>query len=189
MKKKNRLLFLVFLSLFFLVPFESSAKKKRRVYKKKWAISFTNGYNIRQIPNRKIGIRDPLELNNKDWGYLEGQMHVFFSSLDISRNFGYYEFGAKIQNLGPTFISPFFKWNLNKNNSRASIIPSVSLGLVPSRIMGAWLRLGLGLSWNPYVSFAPFVGTYAWYKIKEDGGRYEKWALHFNAGLSLVLYY
>lgn len=182
---KKQILFFSLISLCFLAPVESSTKKKRRVYKRKWSISLTNGYNIYQ--DKKGSQRDPLKLD-EDWGELEGQMHSFFSSLDISRNFGYYEIGAKIQNLGSTFVSPFFKWNVIKNSSRANIVPSVTVGVVPSHIMGAWLRLGLGLSLNRYASFTPFIGTYAWYKIKDDP-KYEKWNLHLNTGLSINLYY
>lgn len=187
---KKYILLLISLSLCFLAPIESSArkKKKRRVYKKKWSISLTNGYRIHQY--RRADARDHMKIDS-EWGGQEGQMYRFFSSLDISRNFGYYEIGAKIQNLGPTFVSPFFKLNMAKNNSRSKIVPSVTLGVVPSRTMGGWLRAGLGLSLNRYVSFTPFVGAYTWYKIINGGASsgYEKWSYHINTGLSVSLYF
>lgn len=177
---KKHLLFLSLISLCFLAPVESSAKKKR-VFKRKWSLSFSNGYSFYQ--SKKPSASAPME-----WGNLDGQMHPFFSAVEISRNMGYYELGAKVQHLGPTFVSPFFKWNLNKNNSRASIIPSITLGVVPAHVMGVWLRVALGLSLNRYMSLSPFVGTYTWYKVKEDE-KYEKYNLHLNAGLAINLYY
>ena len=184
---KKYILLFISLSLCFLVPIESSARKKRRrVYKKKWSISLTNGYSFYQY-EKKGDANDPMSIDT-NWGGQEGQMYSFFSSLDISRNFGYYEVGAKIQNLGPTFVSPFVKINLTKNNSTAKIVPSVTLGVVPSFLAGVWLRAGLGLSLNRYISFTPFVGAYAWHKLKEDP-KYEKLNLHVNTGLSINLYY
>ena len=177
---KKQILFLILITFCFLVPVESSAKK-RRVFKRKWSISLVNGYSYywqKKASGRKI----------TEWGDLEGQMHPFFSALEISRNMGYYEIGAKIQHLGPTFVSPFLKWNWNKNNSRASIIPSLTVGVVPSHIMGVWLRLNLALSLNRYMSIAPFAGAYAWYKFKDDP-LYEKSSLHLNAGLRINFYY
>ena len=177
---KKQLLFLSFMSLCFLLPSHSSFAKKKRVFKKNWSFSIVNGYTFHQ--QKKASARDVTE-----WGDLEGQMHPFFSSLEISRNLGYYEIGAKIQNLGPTFISPFFKWNWRKNNSKASIVPALTLGFVPSHIMGSWLRMEVGLSLNSYVSIAPFAGVFAWYKIKDDA-KYEKHNFHLNAGLRISLY-
>ena len=178
--KKYVLVFSVFF-LCFLAPVESSAKK-RRVFLRKWSLSFTNGWTFTQ--RKKSSAKDTLK---EPWGEIEGQMQAFFSSLEIARNLGYYEIGAKIQT-NPAFISPFFKWNWNKNNSRASIIPSVTLGFVPTQLMGCWLRLGLGLSLNRYVSLEPFIGTYTWYKIKELAN-YEKYDWHLNTGLRINLYY
>ena len=177
---KKQILFLILITFCFLIPVESSAKK-RRVFKRKWSISLANGYSYYWL--KKASVRKTTE-----WGDLEGQMHLFFSALEISRNMGYYEIGAKIQHLGPTFVSPFFKVNLNKNNSRAFIIPSLTVGVVPSHVMGVWLRLSLALSLNRYMSIAPFAGTYAWYKLKDDA-EYEKFNIHLNAGLKINLYY
>lgn len=178
---KKHLLFLSLISLCFLAPIDSSARKKRRVFKRKWSLSLINGYTFYQ--QKKPSANDPLA-----WDNLEGQMHKFFSALEISRNLGRYEIGAKIQHIGPTFVSPFITWNMNKNNSRASIIPSLSFGVVPSHIMGGWLRLSLGLSLNRYVSLSPFTGVYIWHKIIKDP-KYEKYSLHLNTGLKINLYY
>ena len=165
----------------FLLPLESSAKK-RRVFKRKLSISFVSGYTFYEVKKGGVGEKG-------DWDFIvDGQMDEFFSALEIARNFGRYELGAKIQNLGPTFISPFLKWNLNRNDSRASIIPALTLGVVPSQVMGIWLRLSLGLSLNRYSTIEPFIGTYVWYKVK-DNPKYEKYNLHLNAGLRINLYY
>ena len=185
---KKQLLFFVLFSLCFLAPVESEAKRKRRFSLRKWSLSFANGYTLGQIKKSTKSALPGEKIRSAYWTEMEGQMHPFFSSLEISRNFGYYEIGAKIQNLGSTFVSPFFKLNFNKNNSKASIIPSLTLGVVPSHLMGSWLRLSLGLSFNSYVSISPFIGAYAWYKINNDG-KYEKYNFHFNTGLRINLYY
>lgn len=177
---KKHLLFISLVSLCFLAPVESSARKKR-YFKKKWSLSLTNGYTFYQV--KKPSSEGPMV-----WGNLEGQMHKFFSALELSRNMGYYEIGVKIQNLGPTFASPFVTWNMVKNNYRASIVPALTFGIVPSHIMGGWLRLSLGLKLNRYVSLAPFVGMYAWRKIIDDP-KYEKNSLHVNTGLKINMYY
>ena len=174
---------LVFLAFFlcFLAPMESSAKK-RRVFLRKRSLSFTNGLTFHQL--KKSSAKDPLK---EPWGEIDGQMQAFFSSLEMARNLGRYEIGAKIQT-NPIFVSPFFKWNFNKNNSRASIIPSLTIGFIPSYLMGCWLRLSLGLSLNRYVSLEPFLGGYAWYKIKNLAS-YERYNWHLNTGLRINLYY
>ena len=183
MKKSLKKLFfysLFALCLCALIPVESSAK--RRLYKKKkWSLSVTTGYTLYR---KNKGSQRALF----SWEDQEGQMHEFFSSLDIARNFGYYEIGAKIQNTGVAFVSPFFKWNVNKNTAKASIIPSVTVGIVPANTMGAWLRVNLSLALNRYVSFTPFVGAYTWYRIKNDP-KYEKGNFLVNTGLSINLYY
>ena len=185
---KNQILFSLLLSLFFMIPVKSSARKIK-TFKRNWSVSIVNGYSFAVYPKRK-GIQNskPSKRDPFAWEDLEGQMHPFFSSLEISRNMGYYEIGAKIQNLGPTFVSPFFKLNFPKNNSRAVIMPSLTLGIVPSHIMGAWLRVGVSLSLHRYFSIAPFIGVYSWYKIRDDA-RYEKNGRHWNTGLRINLYY
>ena len=182
---KKQTLFLVLLTFCFLLPTEAFAKKRRRVFKRKLSISFVNGYTYAQSQksnNKVVG---------EEWAD-DGQMQPFFSAVEISRNSGFYELGARIQNLGPTFVSPFFKWNIIKNNSKSSIIPSLTVGVVPSNLLGAWLRAGLDLSINRYVSIAPFLGVYGWYKVKgydyEGAPTYEKYNLHLNVGLRLSCY-
>ncbi len=184
---KKIFLFFTLLTLSFMLPTEASAKKKRRIYKKKWSISLTNGYTA--YTHKKGSVQSPTALDEYAWGRQEGQMHSFFSSLDIARNFGYYEIGAKIQNLGPAFVSPFFKLNMRKNNSRAKIIPSITLGVVPALTMGSWLRVSLSLALNRYISFTPFGGIYGWYNTKDEAGDYLRWNFHVNGGLSINLYY
>ena len=184
---KVRLLFVVLLSLSFLIPAQSSARRKKRVFKRKWSISLVNGYNFANYPKGRGSANGPFE-----WKEPEGQMHPFFSALEISRNTGFYEMGAKIQHVGPTFVTPFFKWNWNKNNSRSSIIPSLMIGVVPYHLMGGWLRVNLGLSLNRYISIDPFLGVYAWYLLKKDDHppKYEKrYKIHFNTGLRINMYY
>ena len=175
---KKIFLFFIFVSLCFLSPVESSAKK-RRVFPRKWSLSLINGYSFYE---HKTSAENPLSLG------VEG-INRFFSSLEISRNFGYYEIGARIQHSDSLpFVSPFLKWNGNKNNSKAHIVPSLTWGIVPSHLMGSWLRLGLALSLNPYVSISPFMGVYTWYKIKDDP-KYNKYNFYLNAGLRINLYY
>lgn len=177
---KTQLLFTILIPLFFLNPIKAEGKK-RRAFKRKWSLSLVNGYSFYQ--KKKPGIKAPT-----DWEGIDGQMNLFFSSLEISRNFGLYEIGAKIQNSAPTFVSPFFKWNWNRNNSRARFIPSLTLGIVPYYIMGGWLRMSLALSINRYASIAPFIGAFFWNKIKENP-KYEKNNIHLNTGIRINLYY
>ena len=184
---KRQFLFLS-LILLLLTPFSNSeARKKRKAYSRKWSMSIVSAYSFFELKKpsaQKPGVWDDS---------VDGQMQDFFSALELSRNFGYFEVGAKIQQSGPAFISPFLKWNLNKNNSRASIIPAFTMGFVPSRLMGSWLRASLGLSINRYMSLEPFVGVYAWYKIQDTGSllaaKYENYNLHFHTGLRINLYY
>lgn len=175
----------LYLSLFFLLltPFsKSEARKKRKASNRKWSISTVNGYSFYQ--DKKSSAEKPGE-----WSLTgEGQMQSFFSALELSRNFGHFEMGSKIQNKGPAFISPFVKLNFNKNDQRASIIPSITFGLIPSIIFGSWLRASLGLSLNRYMSLEPFLGAYAWYKVK-DNPKYEKYNWHLHIGLKINLYY
>lgn len=177
---KKPILFLTLITFCFLAPVESLAKRKK-VFKRKWAFSITNAYTFDSL-KKTTSANDPFK-----WEDLEGQMQSFFSALEISRNMGSYEVGAKIQHKGIAFVSPFFKWNINKNNSRSSVVPAITLGVVPSHIMGGWLRLELAVSLNRYVSLAPFIGSYAWYEIK-DSPQYEKYDAHFNVGLKISLY-
>lgn len=176
----KKLSFIVLISVCLLKPIPSDAKRKR-LFKRKWSVSVVNGYSFYQ--HKKNSQKSP-----EEWGDLDGQMNWFFSALEVSRNMGHYELGAKIQNLGPTFVSPFIKWNVTKNNSRSAIVPSLTLGVVPAKITGVWLRAGLGLSLNKYITVSPFAGTYIWYEVK-DTAKYGKSDIHANVGLRLSLYY
>ncbi len=185
-----KILFSTFLILCFLIPVDSSARK-RRVAKRKWSLSLANGYSFSKA---KKDIHSSIPQQQRPLLHPEGQMNDFFHSLEVSRNFGNYEIGAKIQHTGQNFISPFFTWNLSRNHSRSSIVPSITLGLVPSHLAGAWLRFSLGLSLNRYISFSPFVGLYSWYKLKNPPAMngqdliYSKYNIHFNSGLKINLY-
>ena len=180
MKQQLLLFSLVFLCL---TPFlKAEAKKKRKTFPRKWSLSLINGYSFYE--RKKSNRHDPGTWT--DWE--DGQTQKFFSALELSRNFGRFEVGAKIQNTKHTFISPFLKWNLNKNLSRARIIPSVTVGLVPSILLGMWMRASLGLSISRYMSLEPFIGAYAWSKIK-DQPDYEKYSWHLHSGLKINLYY
>jgi len=169
----------ILISLCFLIPTESSARKRKRL-SRSWSISTVNGYSFYQI--KKPSAKDPTA-----WGNLDGQMHKYFSALEISRNMGYYEFGARIQNLGYNFVTPFMTWNMMKNNYKTPIVTSFSLGVTPSHIAGLWLRFNLALSINRYISLSPFIGAYVWYKTIDDP-EYEKQNIHLNAGLQIKLF-
>lgn len=180
---KKQLIFCLLISLSLFMPFKTEAKKKRKKNPRKWSLSIVNAYGFYNFPNKKGSQRQVLE-----WGDVDGPMHPFFSSLEISRNFGYYEAGARIQDSGPVFVSPFFKWNVFKNKGRPFLVPAVTFGLAPSHIMGIWLRISTGFSLNSYISLEPFIGASAYYKLKEDP-KYEKYNIHLNTGLRINLYY
>ena len=181
---KQLFLLCVLINLFYSV--ESSAKK-RRFFKRSLSISLVNGYTFYSSVKR-VNVYGP-----KDAGRLisgDSQMYPFFSSLELARNFGRYEIGVRIQNISTTFISPFFKLNFIKNYSKSLIIPSFTIGLVPSYLLGGWLRASLALSLGNYSSLEPFAGLYGWYKIKDQNmSEYEKTSLHFHAGLRINLYF
>ena len=179
---QKQFLFVLLLSILF-TPLETEAKKKRRKFQRRWSFSIVNAYGFYNLPNKKISQRKVF-----DWGDVDGPMHPFFSSLEISRNLGRYEIGAKIQDSGPAFVSPFLKWNLKKNKGKTFLVPAITFGLVPSHIPGIWLRLGIGFSLNSYISFSPFLGISAYYKLKEDP-KYEKYHTNLNVGLRINLYY
>ena len=181
MIQKYLSLFILF-SICFLSPVKSEAQKKRKVFPRKWSLSLVNAYRIHGYPEKPSG-KSPF-----DWGDVDGPMHLSFSALEISRNFGYYEIGAKIQNSGPAFVSPFFKWNANKNNSKALLTPSVTVGVVPTHILGIWLRLSYDMSLNSYISIAPFIAAAGYYEIK-DIPKYAEKSIYFNAGIRINLYY
>ena len=171
---------ILILSVFFM-GYEALAKKRKRT--PKWSASVTNGYTF--YSDKKFNVDSETV---SDWNHFEGQMNTYFSSLDISRNFDRYELGAKIQFMGSTFVSPFFKWNIVKQSKKIRIKPSITLGVVPHSLFGAYLRFNFGINLNRYVTLNPFVGVHGWYKLDDDP-KYEKHNYHANAGFSLSLYY
>lgn len=179
---KLRFLFFLMISLFY--PIDSFAKKKR-YSKRAFSISLVNAYTFHSS-NQSSNVYGP-----KDAGRLidgDGQMYSVFSALELARNFGRFELGARIQNISKTFVSPFLKWNLIKNYSKSPVIPSFTLGVVPSELLGSWLRAGLAFKLSHYSSMEPFIGCYGWYKLT-DLPNYEKSGYHFHTGLRINLYF
>ena len=171
--------------------FAQANPKKRRVFKRKLAVSVVSAYTFSAHPKKLTpdAFNSPALLPQKPL-FGDSQIESIFSALEISRNFGSYEVGARIQNTFGSFVSPFFKWNAIKNYSHAQWIPSVAVGVSPSSaLLGSWLRLSLGVSLNRYLSLEPFLGTYIYYKIRDDYGPFEKWNSYFHAGLRVNLYY
>ncbi len=177
MYKRYGIVLLIFLAVGF--SFESLGKRKRR--KPKWSVSVTNGYTF--FSKRKNSVEA-----FKFWSHLDGQMNTHFSSVEVGRNFGSYEVGGKVQLIGSTFVSPYFKWNIVNKNKRNVFKPSLTIGVVPSHLGGAYAKLSLGLAMNSYLVLNPFVGFYAWYRMK-DYVEYEKFNYHANAGLTLSMYF
>lgn len=161
-----------------LVGFSADAKTKHR----KWNLSITNGYTFYNLKDKNSAAA------STDLSGYDGQMNKFFSSLEISRNFGYYELGGKLQLFDYTFISPFLKINFRRNHWRARIIPSLTLGVVPSSLWGAYGRASLSWFANPYLSFRPFIGVYGWYRGKPHG-HYIKSNIHINTGFTVTMYF
>ena len=173
-----------FFILFFLLPaaltsFRASSRKNPSL----WSISVVSGYTV--WPSKK-STKDSIH----EWWGGDGQMSLFFSALEISRKFGRYEAGARIQNTGPTFVTPFFKWNFKKRRPHHfALIPSMSFGLVPYHIMGFWLRAEMEFSFRRELGIAPFTGLFTRFKLKDDP-QYESGTFIFaNTGLRLSLYY
>lgn len=165
----------------FLIGAGAFAAQKKSRYLSKWSVALTNGYTFYE--NKKSGVGEA-----GSWGGVDGQMNLFFSSIEIARNFNNYEIGGKIQLLGPSFVSPFVKWNIIRQSKSTIFKPSIMLGVVPSELFGVYARVNFGLQWNHYITLNPFVGVYSWYKIAENP-KYEKQNLHVNAGFSLNLYF
>ncbi len=184
---KHQILFFLLLSLCFFIPVEADARKKRRlIVSRKWSISIVNGWTFAKAPKDATKETSSTETWDLD---LDGQMLTYFSSLEISRNFGYYEIGAKIQQTGFNFVSPFFTWNIFKNNSKALFIPSLTVGITPFHVFGGWMRAGLGLSFSRYFSATPFVGFFAWRKITSEISKVNAKGRHWNTGIRISLYY
>ena len=181
---KLKFLFFLMISLFY--PIDSFAKKKR-YSKRAFSISLINAYTFHSSNNPSSNVYGP-----KDAGQLiagDGQMYPVFSALELARNFGRFELGARIQNTFKTFVSPFLKWNLIKNYSRYPIIPSFTLGVVPSQLLGSWLRVSLAFKLSHHSSLEPFIGSYGWYKLSANLPEYEKSGYHFHTGLRINLYF
>ena len=192
----KKALFFMALAAFLLAPFESSEAAKRKRRKKPirtWSVSVSSGYNLFKRLSNKA--QRPDASKSSQWISSspetnirrDGQMHKFFSSLDLARNFGHYELGAKIQFTGEAFVSPFIKWNMTKNRYKTAILPSLTFGVAPSHQFGAYLRLSLGLALNRRAMIHPFLGCYGWFKATKEVIS-EKWGLYANAGLSLSLF-
>ncbi|MBC6415975.1 MAG: hypothetical protein GDA46_06275 [Bdellovibrionales bacterium] len=178
----------VFFLLALLVSFSSvkshAKEKKNRYYKRPLSISLVNAYTF-YSSIKKTNVFGPKDAERLIDG--DGQMYPFFSALELARNFRRVELGIRIQNTLTTFISPFFKLNIVPNSSKPLIVPSLTIGFIPSYLMGGWMRASLALSLGHYSSLEPFIGAYAWYKIK-DLAKYEKKGLHVHAGVKLNFY-
>ena len=158
-------------------------KSKKRGKKRTWSISGVSGYTFYNHYNKKGGSAEPYE-----WAYVDGAMHPYFSALEISRTQGWYDLGLRIQNTGALFVSPFFTWNFRKNRTPLRFLPSLTLGVVPSHILGAWVRFNLELGLSSHISLSPFISSLIWVKVGEDLD-YEEEDIHAHVGLKLKLYY
>lgn len=174
----------LFLMMSLSYPISALAKKKK-YSKRAMSVSLVNGYTF-YSSIQEVNVYDPKDARRLIDG--DGQMYSFFSALELARNFGRYELGARIQNISNTFVSPFVKWNLIKNYSRSPVIPSITLGAVPSELFGFWLRGSLALSMGHHSSLEPFAGFYGWLKLS-DLPEYEKSGYHFHSGLRINLYF
>ena len=176
----KRVFFIACLTVFLQAQ---TAQSKKRYKKRKWSVSITNGYTFYDRHEKNSALNASTDLSGH-----EGQMNRFFSALEISRNFGYYEWGGKLQLFDYGFASPFLKINFRKNRRRAAWIPSLTLGVVPSFLFGGYARLALDLFPHPYWSLRPFVGIYSWKRIKIYE-HYIKNNIHLNGGVSLTVHF
>ena len=169
-----------------LFPINSLAKK-RRYSKRTLSISVVNAYTFYSVKQENSSAHppgDPARIIEGD-----GQMYLTFSALELARNFGRYEIGARIQNISTNFISPFFKFNFIKNYSKSIVVPSLTLGFVPSRLLGAWSRASLSIYLSHHSTLEPFIGVYSWYKLTDDLSNHIKSNTHFHAGLRINLFF
>ena len=164
-----------------------------------WSFSLVSGYTVKS-PRKSFSLvsgyivkspRKSVGLSLSDWTGGDGQMRQFFSALEIARLLGRYEVGARIQNIGPTFITPFMKVNFRKGgrSRRFALRPSLSFGLVPFSIMGFWSRAELEIALRQELGISPFVGLYSFIKIVEDPRYEDVIPLFANVGIRLSLYY
>lgn len=159
-----------------------SADARKRPKNRTWSLSIASGYTFYNLKEKNSPAA-----STEVSGY-DGQMNTYFSALEISRNFGYYEVGGKIQLFDHTFISPFFKFNFFRNHRRARIVPSLTLGVVPSPLWGGYARFGLSWFLNPHFSIRPFCGIYGWSRGKPRKD-YIKHNIHINAGIAISIYF
>ena len=184
---KRKMIFLLSLAFLFSLPAEAK-KRKRRKKLRKWSISVSNGYTFYQ--KEKNIFSGALQVPAPDPSSFDGQMDTFFSSLEIARNFGYYEIGGRLQYSKNSFFSPFVKWNFIKNKRRNDFVPFLILGVSPSALMGFYGRAGLNLFFNRYFAFSPFVGWFFWFKAKRNlSYKPKKHNFYFNGGVSVSLYF
>ena len=184
MKMKSALVFL-FAGLLLAASLSADARKrkKRRSGLRKWSVTAVNGYSFLQTER-------PRESEKPPPAY-DGQMKSYFSSLDLARNFGYFEAGARLQFYEEAFVSPFIKWNFIKNTRRRTFIPYMITGLSISSLGGVYARLGLSLFFKRYFALSPFVGTYFWYKMRGESKvlkPYSDYNWLFHGGMSLSIY-
>ena len=159
-----------------------SAEARKKIKNRTWSLSITNGYTFYNLKEKNSP-----DASTEPSGY-DGQMNTVFSSLEISRNFGYYEVGGKLQLFDHTFISPFFKINFRRNHKRARFIPSLIFGIVPSPLWGGYARIGFSWFSNSRLSFRPFIGVYGWHRSKPNK-HYIKYNIHMNTGLTISIYF
>lgn len=187
---KKKMIFLLGLAfLLSSLPVEAKKRRKRRrKAPRKWSVSVSSGYTFYQKDKKSIEITG--QGNATDSSSFDGQMSTFFSSLELARNFGYYEIGGRLQFSKETFFSPFVKWNFIKNKRRKTFIPFLILGVSPASLMGVYGRAGLNLFFNRYFAFSPFVGGFFWFKARRDlPYKAKKYNFYFNGGASLNLYF
>ena len=161
--------------------FSADARKKSKK-NRTWSLSITNGYTFYNLKDKNSPAA------STDLSGYDGQMNTFFSSLEISRNFGYYEVGGKLQLFDYAFVSPFFKINFRRNHRRARIIPSLTLGVVPAPLWGGYARTSLSWFFNSRFSLRPFIGVYGWYR-KNPHKHYIKYNLHIHTGITTSIYF
>lgn len=166
----------------FLISPPSEAKKRRKKVRK-WNVSTSNGYTFWQY--KKISSSTSSSGIAKRF---DGQMNKFFSSIEVARNFGHYEFGGRLQLDGEAFVSPFVKLNFIKNKRRNDFVPFVILGVSPSLLTGFYARAGINLFFKRYFAFSPFVGGYFWVRTGA-GSKHGNYNLHANGGFSASLYF
>ena len=164
-----------------------SIAKKRNYSKRVLSMSFVNAYTFHSLKQENSSAHPPGDPARMVEG--DGQMYLTFSAIELARNFGRYELGARIQNISTNFISPFFKFNFIKNYSKSIIVPSLTLGLVPSKLFGAWSRASLSVYLSHYSTLEPFIGVYSWYKLSDELSSYIKSNTHLHAGLRINLFF